>query len=36
MPPVDGPGDDGALVRQVLEARARAIRAKDTDGVLSH
>jgi len=36
MPPVDGPGDDEALVRQVLEARARAIRAKDTDGVLSH
>ena len=36
MPAGDEPTGEEALVRQVLEARAQAIRAKNTDGVLSH
>ena len=36
MPSTDNPSNDEALVRQVLEARAQAIRTKKTDAVLSH
>ncbi len=36
MPTGDDPSGEEALVRQVLESRAQAIRAKNTDGVLSH
>ncbi len=35
MPIRDDPDGDEALVRQVLEARAQAIRTKNTDAVLS-